>query len=408
MSAPTPTTPTTTKTTTGSRCFGYAAASILSSFRHHSSDSGSKQFRDDDASRDDDDDNDEIPGGENPAARRRRRRETLKCGRRARRKRISGWGRQRRGKEEEGDSTASDIGVRGGGGGDGRDRVDEGTKKNTTTNYRDGDLPPGYKRDGDGGGGNTLFGIPIGNPIRDRYIRSQQRVVYPKTLAGWRTVLGQTWETYLWTFEGFLIKEKRRDANGNVIPEEEEEASMDEKEGSESGGGGEKSLRDKAGDAAGVISENVKKNISTITHETPRLVKLGQEITGASTKEDLKVWVGDMLKLGTACLTEFMSGYRKGRDEEIDRMLHEYFKELDEEKKGPDDDDAAADPVAASGEGGESRVDEVGVAVQRRMRGKRSWGRRERRRLKKALGDGVKTELPPDTATPNDKELRNG
>jgi hypothetical protein len=46
---------------------------------------------------------------------------------------------------------------------------------------------------------------------------------------------------------------------------------------------------------------------------------LGQEITGASTKEDLKVWVGDMLKLGTECLTEFMSGYRKGRDEEIDR-----------------------------------------------------------------------------------------
>jgi hypothetical protein len=108
---------------------------------------------------------------------------------------------------------------------------------------------------------------------------------------------------------------------------------------------------------------------------------LGQEITGASTKEDLKVWVGDMLKLGTACLTEFMSGYRKGRDEEIDRMLHEYFKELDEEKKGPDDDDDDA-----------AEVDEVGVAAQRRMRGKRSWGRSERRRLKKALGDGVKTE----------------
>ena len=140
--------------------------------------------------------------------------------------------RQRRGREEEEeDSIASDIGGGGGGGGgDGQDRADEGTeKKNTTTDYyRDGDLPPGHKRDGGdgGGGGNTLFGIPIGNPIRDRYIRSQQKVIYPKTLAGWRTVLEQTRETYLWTFEGFLIKEKRRDANGNVIPEEEEEGGV--------------------------------------------------------------------------------------------------------------------------------------------------------------------------------------
>ena len=244
------------------------------------------------------------------------------------------------------------------------------------------DLPPCYKIDD--GSGNTLFGIPIGNPIRDRYIRSQQKVIYPKTLAGWRTVFRQTWETYLWTFEGFLIKEKRRDADGNVIPEEEEgpdEEGSDERPRDESGKGEDRSLQDKASDAAGMIAENVKKNISAITHETPRLVKLGQEITGASTKEELRVWVGDMLKLGTACLTEFMSGYRKGRDEEIDRMLHEYFKELDEEKKGPDDDDDAV-----------AEVDEVGVAAQRRMRGKRSWGRSERRRLKKALGDGVKTE----------------
>ena len=386
---------------TGSRCCG-AAASIL--FRRHSSDSGS-QFRDDYASRDDDNDN-EAPGGENPAIcrrhRRRRRRETLKCGR-ARRKWISGQQRQR-GREEE-DSIASEVGGGGGGGGgNGQHRVDEGTKKNTTNH--DGDLPPGFKHD-DLSSSNTLFGIPIGNPIRDRYIRSQQKVIYPKTLAGWRTVFRQTWETYLWTFEGFLIKEKRRDADGNVIPEEEE-ICTDEREGSDerprgegSGrGGGDKSLRDKANDAAGTIAENVTKNIITITHETPKLVKLGQEITGASTKEDLKVWVGDMLKLGTACLTEFMSGYRRGRDEEIDRMLHEYFKELDEEKKGPDD---AVDP-ADSGEG-ESKEDEVGVVAQRRMRGTRSWGRSERRRLK-ALADRVKTELP-DTATPNNKELRN-
>jgi hypothetical protein len=278
-------------------------------------------------------------------------------------------------------------------------------------NTSDDDLPPGYNNDD--GSGNTLFGIPIGNPIRDRYIRSQQKVTYPKTLAGWRMVFRQTWDTYLWTFEGFLIKEKRRDADGNVIPEVEgpevegpevegqevegpDAEGSDERPREEPGEEEDRSLQDKANEAADIIVSNVQKNISTITRETPRLIKMGQDITGASTKEEMRVWVGDMLKLGTACLSEFMKGYRKGRDEEIDRMLHEYFKELDEEK-GQD----AADPMESEGA---LQEDKVGAA-QRMKKGKRSWGRSERRRLK-ALADRMKNAFP-DNATPNNNELRN-
>ena len=227
--------------------------------------------------------------------------------------------------------------------------------------------------------GNTLFGIPIGNPIRERYIRSQQKVTYPRTLSGWRTVFRRTWETYLWTFEGFLIKEKRRDADGRVVPEDAEDEDEDDGSGERRGGpgGGEEieGPRDGAAEAAGAIADNVRKNVSAMTRETPELLRMGKEITGASTKEEMREWVGDQLRLGTACLSEFMKGYRRGRDEEIDRMLNEYFRELDEGRGGSD---AADDPSVGAGA---YRADDGGVAL-RTKRGKRTWGRSERRRLK--------------------------
>lgn len=36
-----------------------------------------------------------------------------------------------------------------------------------------------------------------------------------------------------------------------------------------------------------------------------------------------------MMQTGTECIREFMAGYRQGRDQEVDKMLNEYFKEYD-------------------------------------------------------------------------------
>ena len=132
-----------------------------------------------------------------------------------------------------------------------------------------------------------------------------------------------------------------------------------------------KSLQDKATDAANEVASNVQKNISTMKEEAPKLVQLGQQITGVTTKEELREWVGEQLKLGTACLAEFMKGYRKGRDDEVDRMLHQYFK--DEEKSqadGGNDDKVSTDNSSNDAEGTQQR--------------KRPWGRRERRRQKQS------------------------
>lgn len=217
-----------------------------------------------------------------------------------------------------------------------------------------------------------LLGTPMENPIRRQYIESQQQWKYPRTVEGWRTCFRRAWATYLWTWEGWLLPEKKRDEHGNVIEEpEKEEEDTSTKE----------TMQEKAVDAANQISKNVQKNISTIQQEAPKLLSTAQKLTGISTKEELKEWVSEQLKLGTECLSMFMKGYREGRDEEVDKMLHEYFKELDEEKQndnstkeGPEMNGKESDDESSMSNGSEYKVVE-----------KRPWGRKERRRLK-AIG----------------------
>ena len=210
---------------------------------------------------------------------------------------------------------------------------------------------------------NSAKDIVFGNPIRDRYIRNQQKINYPKTWSGWKEVFRKTKDTYLWTFEGFLLPVKKRDEHGNVIPDDkinEDEDDADEKT----------TMKEKATDAANQMAGNLQKNISTIQQEAPKLVKMGQDVTGISSREELRAWVGEQLKLGTACLTEFMKGYRAGRDDEVDKMLHEYFKDLDEEKN---------DTTTNAVDGAQT---ESGDTDTRSPKQRRLWGRKERRRAK--------------------------
>ncbi|KAL3798402.1 hypothetical protein HJC23_005055 [Cyclotella cryptica] len=139
-----------------------------------------------------------------------------------------------------------------------------------------------------------------------------------------------------------------------------------------------KRSKEKAADAANQISQNVQKNISTIQQEAPKLLSTAQKLTGISTREELREWVSEQLKLGTECLSMFMKGYREGRDEEVDKMLHEYFKELDQDKGNE----------ILTKEGSESiekeSIDRSGhdIGSESKVVQKRPWGRKERRRFK--------------------------
>ena len=152
-----------------------------------------------------------------------------------------------------------------------------------------------------------------------------------------------------------------------------------------------RSLQERATDAAGAMTQNFQRNMTTIKRETPNLVKLGQEVTGVSSREELKEWVGEQLKLGTACLTEFMKGYREGRDTEVDRMLHEYFKGIDGARE---EEESTGGAVVGMAEGTTS-------AAERATRmARRSWGRNARRKTKMSSARSVGA-MPKDTRLSN-------
>lgn len=79
------------------------------------------------------------------------------------------------------------------------------------------------------------------------------------------------------------------------------------------------------------VSDNAAKNLKSIRRDAAELLEQTKEKTGIRSQEDMKVLASEMMTIATECIKEFMAGYRKGRDREIDKMLHEYFQ--DEEEK---------------------------------------------------------------------------
>ena len=208
---------------------------------------------------------------------------------------------------------------------------------------------------------------PMGNPIRQAYIESQIPWKYPRTIEGWRTCWRRAWNTYLWTWEGILIPEKIRDEYGNVIGVKEKEVEEDQ-----DGTNSKELVKGKATEAATQIAQNVQKNVMTIKKEAPKILSTAQKLTGISTRDELKQWVSEQLKLGTECLSMFMKGYREGRDKEVDNMLHEYFKELDEGNENS----SISDGNAQAEETGDGAND---ADTKTRIFNDRPWGRRARR-----------------------------
>lgn len=235
---------------------------------------------------------------------------------------------------------------------------------------------------------DSIYKILTGRPQEDPsdYIEERREYVLPKTWTGWKTFFRDVWTTYYSTFQGWETEEERmerereeRRAKGLPVDEEEENETETVYEIEYD----EDALRRKQKE----ITDNVGRNLN-IAHSTGQdLLEQAKEKTGIRTKEDLKIWAGEQMKLATACLSEFMGGYREGRDAEVDRMLNEYFKDLDEtgEEIMSGDDDTGGDKSPGStldkerGDGADA--DEDGDADTPSSEKKAGRRRRKRRSL---------------------------
>jgi hypothetical protein len=240
---------------------------------------------------------------------------------------------------------------------------------------------------------DSIYKILTGRPQEDPsdYVEEvRKKYVLPKTLEGWKTFFRDVWTTYYNTFQGWETEEER------IEREREERRTkglpVDDAEGEDETETetvyeieyDEDALRRKQKE----ITDNVGRNLN-IAHSTGQdLLEKAKEKTGIRTKEDLKIWAGEQMKLATACLSEFMGGYREGRDEEVDRMLNEYFKDLDEtdeeEKSGNDNTGGMKSPGSTPAEKGEDGADadddEDGDADRSTQPSEKKAGRRRRKR----------------------------
>jgi len=74
------------------------------------------------------------------------------------------------------------------------------------------------------------------------------------------------------------------------------------------------------------IKKNATENVETIVKEV-------KGATNISSKEEFQSFLSEQMKLASLCLSELTAGYRQGRDEELNRVMNEYFPDLDNGSK---------------------------------------------------------------------------
>jgi hypothetical protein len=92
------------------------------------------------------------------------------------------------------------------------------------------------------------------------------------------------------------------------------------------------------------IRSNVAQNLEVARREGTDMIEQAKEQTGIRNQKDLKAFASDTMRLATECLKEFMAGYREGRDNEIDKMLHEYFQEQQGKSQSSDKEEEDSKP----------------------------------------------------------------
>ena len=158
---------------------------------------------------------------------------------------------------------------------------------------------------------------PQPDPVDLQQQQQQQQQSSSTDSKGWRKrrplreAIPMAWNMYKSTWEGVFDNkndnEEEDDDNNDGSIIDEEKIKMKQKE----------------------IRKNLKKNIKVLKEDGSHVVETVKETTGIRNKNDLIKWSMKQLKLANECVAEFMSGYRKGRDEEIEKVLNQYFKDFE-------------------------------------------------------------------------------
>lgn len=132
-------------------------------------------------------------------------------------------------------------------------------------------------------------------------------------------LLRLAWEDYKSTWEGFNDNLKKK---SKTVEQEDDDKENDSSNNYQIN-------TDKFVEKQKEIRSNVDRNLGVLREEGASLVDIVKGMTGINNKRDLKVFAMEQLKLANECVSEFMKGYRFGRDKEFEKVMTEYFKDIE-------------------------------------------------------------------------------
>lgn len=167
----------------------------------------------------------------------------------------------------------------------------------------------------------VLFFRPYGSPVDDTHTKgdgnfmSRWRI---PSLQDWR----RAWGLYMETWEGGLRGEVKPDSDATQQPDETKtsDETLDQ-------------TTEQTKASLEAIKDNASRNLKLVRQDAHVLLETTKDQTGIHNLEDMKALAAEMMKLATECIKEFMAGYRQGRNDEIDKMLNEYFQEGQQENE---------------------------------------------------------------------------
>lgn len=158
----------------------------------------------------------------------------------------------------------------------------------------------------------TISDILFPNPFKD--MPPPPPFNWPKSYAKWKETFALTWRDYKETWVGFTTSRGILAQDQN----DEEQRKLEEKR--------KESVESKKKE----ILRNVRRNRRFLQVSAMKIREEVRTRTGISNMEDIKRHAADAMRLATECLQQFMAGYRKGRDDEVEKMLTQYFQELEQ------------------------------------------------------------------------------
>jgi hypothetical protein len=162
----------------------------------------------------------------------------------------------------------------------------------------------------------TVMDILFPNPFKGMDLPNQTK--WPTTISRWKEVFSLAWREYKETWVGFTTSKGIFVEENDVIEEQARKKQVEV-------------IKSKSQE----VMKNVKRNARFLQVGALKIRKEVRERTGITSIEDVKALAADAMRLATECLTQFMQGYRKGRDEEVEKMLTQYFQNLEAEANTP-------------------------------------------------------------------------